>query len=131
MNERMAAAGEQLYYVVSVHHTHRDDPYILLWRPECKGYCFRTEEAGKYAESEIAAHLGYYHSGCSNIAVKCEVLDVLVVPSSPGYLDTAGQVVPNNKASWADILQAQTWPMAHRARPLYKGARRDPEREAV
>jgi hypothetical protein len=120
-------SSEQLYYVVSVKHTKREDPYITLWNPDNKGYCYRIEVAGKYTESTIAAHLGYYHTGCSNIAVKCEVIDAMVVMSKPGYLDTAGHVAPNDKGMWFDILYAPKWPLPHEPEPQYKGARRRKE----
>lgn len=116
--------SDQLYYVVSVKHTHRDHLYVTLWRPDNKGYCWRIESAGKYPESMIAQHLGYYHSGCSNIAVKCEVIDAMVVPSQPGYLDFPGMCPPNNRAMWEDILYDLTWPVQYKPEPQYKGARR-------
>lgn len=119
--------SEQLYYVVSVHHTKRADPYILLWNPDDKGYCYRIEVAGKYPESVIAAHLDYYHNGCSNLAVKCEVIDAMVVQSAQGYLDTAGFVAPNNHHMWWDILYALKWQPKHKPEPQYRGARRRKE----
>lgn len=35
------------FYVISVHHTQRRDRYITLWRPDDRGYCWRTIVAGK------------------------------------------------------------------------------------
>jgi hypothetical protein len=117
---------EREFYVVSVKHTARQDKYITLWRPNDKGYCYRTEAAGKYAESRVAEHLGYYHSGY-DIAVPCEVLDAIVVQSEPGYLDVPGLVVPNKSGSWFDILYAPRWPLPRNPQPQYKGARRQKE----
>jgi hypothetical protein len=122
--------SEQLYYVVSVHHTKRDDPYLLLWNPDDKGYCHRIEIAGRYPQSHIAAHLDYYHNGDRSIAVKCEVIDAMAVQSAPGYLDTPGFVAPNSKGMWFDILYAPTWPTTIEPAPQYKGARRRKEPKA-
>lgn len=115
--------SEREFYVVSVKHTHRTDKYITLWRPDDKGYCFRTEAAGKYTESQIAAHLGYYHTGY-DIAVPREVLDAIVMQSEPGYLDVPGFVVPNKSGTWFDILYTPKWPLPREPEPQYKGARR-------
>jgi hypothetical protein len=119
--------SEQLYYVVSVKHTKREDPYLTLWNPDDNGYCHRACIAGKYAESHVAAHLDYYHTGHSDIAVKCEVIDAMLVMSPPGYLDTPGLVAPNSKAMWFDILYAPKWPTKNAPQPQYKGARRRKE----
>lgn len=122
--------SEQLYYVVSVRHTKRADPYLTLWNPDDKGYCHRIEVAGKYAESHIAAHLDYYHSGCTNLAVICEVIDCMAVQSAPGYLDTPGLCAPNTHHMWWDIAYAMAslpWQPKNKPEPQYKGARRRKE----
>lgn len=68
--------ADTLYYVVSVKHTVRDNLYITIWRPDDKGYCWALCNAGRYARASVMAHLGYYNSGCSNVAVPCAVLDL-------------------------------------------------------
>ncbi|MFZ6813592.1 hypothetical protein ACO0K3_03925 [Undibacterium sp. Rencai35W] len=113
---------EQLFYIVSVKHTSRLDKYITLWRPDDKGYCYRTEVAGKYTESQVAAHQGYYHTGY-DVAVKCEILDAIVTTSEIGYLDVPGFVIPNKSSSWLDILYAPLWPLPFEPKPQYRGAR--------
>jgi hypothetical protein len=111
------------FYIVSVKHTKREDKYITLWRPDDKGYCYRTEFAGKYSAERITAHLSYYHTGY-DVAVPCEVLDAIAMQSEPGYLDVPGLVVANKKGTWFDILYAPLWPLPREPQPQYKGARR-------
>jgi hypothetical protein len=47
------------YYIISLSHTHRHEPYITLWRPDNAGYCYSKERAGVYTEIEK----GYHDSG--------------------------------------------------------------------
>lgn len=113
------------YYVVSVHHTKRHDHYITVWRPDDRGYAYPLSWAGKYAEERVMAALGYYNSGCSNVAVPCDVLDRIAVPPAPRMIDgDAGPVVVNNAASWRAIKANVIMPPAHPIVAEFKGSRR-------
>jgi len=113
------------YYIISVHHTHRSDPYITLWRPDDRGYSLATERAGRYAEEHVLGRLGYYNSGCSNVAVRCDVLDKVSVPVKAGMIDgDAGQVVLNTAKNWKLIVASLIRPPREAPKPQYKGAPR-------
>lgn len=113
------------YYVVSVHHTKRHDHYITVWRPDDRGYAYPLSWAGKYAEERVMAALGYYNSGCSNVAVPCDVLDRIAVSPAPGMVDNdAGPVVINNASSWRAIKRHVIMPTRYPIVPEFKGSRR-------
>lgn len=117
--------SDRLFYVISVCHTNREHIYITVWRPDNKGYTWPLSWAGKYDKARLKANPDYYHSGCPNIAVPCEVMDAMAVPTIPGTVDNdAGPVVMNNRENWQRILAAMPWPPAHQPDPQYKGARR-------
>jgi hypothetical protein len=46
------------YYIVSVKHTKKSEPYITLWRQNDAGYCWFKDMAGTYDE----IHNGYHRS---------------------------------------------------------------------
>lgn len=120
------------YYIVSVKHTHRRDPFITVWRPNDSGYAYPLSWAGKYPEDQVLAKLGYYNSGCSAVAVPCDVLDKIAVPPSPGMVDNdAGPIVFNNAASWRAIRANVIMPPAYPVIPEFKGSRRPAAAEAV
>lgn len=98
--------SNELFYIVSVGHTQRRDPYILLWNPNNAGYCYRTEIAGKYTHADVSESSNYYNSGDNTLAVKCSALDAITTPSKKGYLDNDGSVIPNNAKSWQVIRDA-------------------------
>jgi hypothetical protein len=106
------------YYVISVHHTHKRNRYILLWRPDDKGYTFRTSTAGRYAEEAVRAHLGYYNAGI-NIAVPAHVVDAMTVMTTPAdQFDGAdGPAVLNTAANWRRLLAAVIAPPKYKPRP--------------
>lgn len=113
------------YYIVNLSHTQRDDRYITIWRPDDKGYCWALSRAGKYPGEHVMNHLGYYNSGCGNVAVPCEVLDAVAVPPIPGHHDNdAGPCVENNRKNWklilANVIAPPVWP----SKPEFKGAPR-------
>jgi hypothetical protein len=108
-----------MFYVISVKHSHKRDRYITFWRPDNRGYCFRLSRAGKYDRNTVMAHLGYYNSGCSNIAVPVEVADALTVMTTPAdCLDgTDGPAVLNTAAKWRELIAAVIQPPAHVTKP--------------
>lgn len=113
-------------YVVSLKHTQRRHAYITVWRPDDCGYAFPLSWAGRYPIERIMAHLGYYNSGCSAVAVPCSVLDAVAVDPAPGMIDgNAGPVVLNTRANWKKILAAVVSPPAYESKPQFKGALRD------
>src|SRR5690554_4974764 len=93
---REAAMIEALYIVISLKHTHRRDKAVTLWRPDDRGYCWRLEWAGRYPEQQVLDHLGYYNSGCSNIAVPAELVERLSCEVEYGDGERA-ICLPNNR----------------------------------
>lgn len=115
-------------YVISVHHTHREDRYITVWAPDDKGYRWALSRAGKYSKDHVMKHLGYYHSGCANVAVPCTVLDSVAVPPIKGHHDNdTGPCVENTRANWKLILANLIGPTQYPPEPKFKGARRAKE----
>jgi hypothetical protein len=116
---------EDVFYVVSLKHTHRRDRYITFWRPDDRGYAYPLSWSGKYPREHVAAHLGYYNTGCAAIAVRCEAVDPLAVDPEPGMVDgDAGPVVLNNAANWKVLLANTIEQPRYKPAPQYKGARR-------
>lgn len=113
------------FYVISVHHTRREDRYVLLWRPDDRGYTYRTSTAGRYPEDRIRAHPGYYNTG-SNIAVPCEVIDPLTVMTTPRdqFDGPDGPALLNTRANWNILLANMIDKPKYEPRPAYKGAPR-------
>lgn len=112
-------------YIVNISHTRRDHLYITIWRPDDKGYCWALSRAGKYAKERVMQRLGYYNSGCANVAVPCHVLDGIAVPPIPGHHDNdAGPCVENNRANWKLIIANVVAPTEFKPEPEFKGARK-------
>lgn len=114
-----------LFYVVSLKHTRRNDLYITIWGPNDKGYRWALSRAGKYDRERVMAHQGYYNTGCSDVAVPCEILDRVGIPAKPGHHDNdTGPCVENTRANWKLIMANVIAPPKHPMNPLFKGARR-------
>ncbi|MCB1905943.1 MAG: hypothetical protein KDH15_01120 [Rhodocyclaceae bacterium] len=112
-------------YIVNLSHTQRRDLYITIWRPDDRGYCWALSRAGKYPRDHVMTRLGYYNSGCSNVAVPCGVLDAVAVAPIPGHHDNdAGPCVENTRANWKLILASVIAQPAYPSLPEFKGARR-------
>lgn len=124
----MTTRTPQDCYVISLKHTHREELYITVWRPNDKGYCWALSRAGKYDRENVLAHLDYYNSGCSNVAVPCEILDGIAIPPKPGHHDNdTGPVVPNTRASWKLILANLIAEPKYKSNPQFKGAPKQKE----
>jgi hypothetical protein len=116
------------FYVISLKHTRREDRYITLWKPNDRGYCFRTPNAGRYPEETIRAHLGYYNTGTS-IAVPCDIIDAITVMTTPAdCLDGPdGPAVLNTRAKWQILLANVIQPALYPPKPQYRGAPKQTE----
>jgi hypothetical protein len=122
------------FYIVSLKHSHKRHRYITFWRPDDKGYCWALEWAGRYERDNVMAHLGYYNDGCGNIAVPCDVVDVLTVAPTPGDIDgDAGPVVLNTPANWRKLMAAVIQPPAYKMKPaaIYFGRNSENYRRAA
>jgi hypothetical protein len=110
------------FIVISLKHTHRRHKAITLWMPDDCGYCCRLESAGIYGESRVLEHLGYYNSGCSNIAVPMNVVRHLIrdVEYDTGEF---GICLPSDAVTWKALLASVIRPTEYEPRPEYKGAR--------
>ncbi|MNX57242.1 hypothetical protein D3C86_880580 [compost metagenome] len=121
------------YYVISVHHTQRQDRYITIWAPDNRGYRFRLQTSGKYSEACIRASPDYYNSGCSNIAVPCQVVDAIASDGDPTEfapalpLDALPRVVMNTRANWKTLIANVIAAPAYPVQPEFPGAPRKKE----
>lgn len=116
---------KDLFYIVSVKHTQRRHRYITFWRSDDRGYAYPLSWSGKYTRGQVEASLGYYNSGCSTIAVRCEAVDSLAVDPVPGEIDNdAGPVVHNNGENWKALLANVISEPKYKPAPEYRGARR-------
>lgn len=114
---------EPLYYILSVSHTQRENPYIMLWGPENSGYRGRIGSAGRYTAAQVNATPLYYNNGTETIAVLCRVADKLAVPVRPGFFDTdEGKWLRNTRATWQALEEAVIAPPRHPIQPDYPGA---------
>ncbi|WP_455424940.1 hypothetical protein [Dryocola sp. LX212] len=122
---QMKPVSEREYFVISVAHTQRNNPYILLWADNNSGYRGRIETAGRYTETLIKSKLAYYNCGCGNVAVPCDVLEPLTHPVKPGFFDDDnGRWLRNNAATWKVVLANTVAPPQYKPEPEYRGAPR-------
>lgn len=130
-NQSNAAQAPAMdYYVISVHHTHRQDRYITIWAADNRGYRVRLQMSGRYTEACIRNSPGYYNSGCGNIAVPCHVVDAIAAEADPKEFDSPlpddalPRVVMNTRANWktliANVIAAPQYPVL----PEFPGAPR-------
>lgn len=116
---------EREYFVISVGHTQRSSPYILLWAANNSGYRGRLETAGRYTESQIRKQLDYYNNGCDTVAVPCEVAEPLSIPVQPGFFDDDnGRWLRNNNTMWKALLANLIEEPKHVPHPEYSGSPR-------
>lgn len=120
------------FYIVNLSHQRRDQAYIAVWRPECKGYAWPLAWGGKYPETEVRRHLDYYNGG-DNVAVPCAILDEMALEKPlPGWIDgDAGPVVRNTKETWQKILANLIEPPKFVPLPEYPGAPRKGRRKSL
>lgn len=116
---------EREYFILSVGHTQRNNPYIILWAENDAGYRGRIETAGRYTESHVKSQLGYYNDGCNSVAVPCDVAERLSFPVRPGFFDDDnGRWVRNNRETWSELLKHVIAEPKHKPEPEYRGAPR-------
>ena len=108
--------------VLILKHTHRRHKAITLWRQDDKGYCWMLSSAGRYEEARVLEHLGYYNSGCSNVAVPFDLVERL---SREVEYDTKefGLCLPNDASTWAQLLACVISPTDYEPKPEYRGSR--------
>lgn len=112
------------FYIVSIKHSQRHDPYITFWRPDNAGYAWPLSWAGKYDLDTVMRDLSYYNSG-EDIAVPCGMADSLAVAPAPRTVDgDAGPVVLNTKENWKELLSSMIAPSTYEARPEVFGRRK-------
>lgn len=110
------------YIVLSLKHTKRRHKAITLWKANDTGYCWKLEPAGLYTSAEVLERLGYYNSGCSNVAVPAEL--VIELCETVEY-DTKefGLCLPNKAGIWSKLLAAVIRPTEYEPKPEYHGAK--------
>lgn len=86
------------YYIVSVKHTRKTDPYITFWRPDNAGYCYALSWAGQYDEATVKAKPDYYNNLEDSFPVPVAIVAPLAISPEQGIIDgNAGPVVQNNR----------------------------------
>lgn len=119
---------EREYFIISVNHNHRGKAYVLMFAENDCGYRGRVESAGRYPESRVNRKLGYYNSGCSSLAVPCDIVEALSEPVMPGFFDDdSGRWVRNNRKNWQALIKNAIEKPKYEPKPEYKGARRRDE----
>lgn len=111
-------------YLISVKHTARKDKVVTLWRPDCKGYTWRIDDAGLYDPAEVTKEPYYYHNGDDTIAIGSESIGVLEEMVQP-FLDTEPfPAIKNNAKNWKNIIALALPGMVNKPEPQYRGAPR-------
>lgn len=110
------------YIVISLKHTKKRHKAITLWQANDSGYCWKLETAGLYKEADVLERLGYYNSGCSNIAVPVEVVRELCQKVEYENLEF-GVCLPNNASTWSQLLGAVIRTAQYEPKPEYRGAK--------
>lgn len=88
------------FFIISLRHTHRSDPYMTLWRPNDAGYCYAKENAGTYDEPKKG-----YHDNEDNMPISAD-FDYFMTVKNPKYCGTEGGtrlMIPNCQAVWDEI----------------------------
>lgn len=120
--------AEREFFILSVGHTTRSNPYIILWAPNDAGYRGRVETAGRYTETEVMAQLDYYNNGCDTVAIPCDVAIPLTFPVRPGFFDDDnGRWLRNNRETWHRLLKHVIAKPKYHPHPEFPGAKRSRE----
>lgn len=83
-----------MYYIISLKHTHKEDKYITLWRPNNSGYCYAKESSGQYSKIEE----GYHNCANNSFPIESSKLEGFFINA---VIDSeVKQCVPNCKAVW-------------------------------
>jgi hypothetical protein len=96
------------FYIFSLKHTNRKDPWITFWRPENKGYAWPLEWSGKYTASEIDGDPGYYNDGVDTIAVPVVNVESLKIEAEVDRQTVF--CLPNKKAVRTALIAARKQP---------------------
>lgn len=116
------------FYIISVKHTRREDRHITLWGPDDCGYRQRLNTAGRYPVGNVRAHLAYYNSGKSTIAVPADVVERLAIDGDPrdfvGADPAPGvpRVLFNDRDTWSTLILNAIEPPEYKVDPQYQGA---------
>lgn len=90
-----------MYYVISLHHTHKRDKFITLWRPNNKGYCYSKSQAGLYEKPKDG-----YHDSEDNMSIKMEEANKLFIEAL--YDGQPKLMIPNCKVVREKLKVNQT-----------------------
>lgn len=83
-----------MYYVISLKHTHKQNKYITLWRPNNRGYCYAQDQAGQYPEYKD----GYHNTEGDSTPIEVSQLDGFFIDA---VIDgKPKKAVPNCKQVW-------------------------------
>lgn len=97
------------FYIVDLRTTFTKNPYVTLWRPDSKGYCYPIPWAGVYTMDEIKAHPSYYSirrwmlstesetGPWDRFPVPVDSISTMLSQPKPGVVDgDVGPVIINN-----------------------------------
>lgn len=87
------------YYIISLKHTHKEDMFITLWRPNNAGYCYSKQDAGVYQEIEE----GYHNCEGDSLPVDKAILDEFFIPTDVGGSGPIVRCIPNCKQVWVAL----------------------------
>ena len=62
------------YFILSLKWTRREDN-ITWWGPNCSGYTWNLDGAGRYTEERVRGNPAYFDNRESTVAVPCEVAE--------------------------------------------------------
>lgn len=85
-----------MYYIISLKHTHKEDKYITLWRPDNSGYCYAQDQSGKYEEIID----GYHNGEGDSLPIEVEKLDGFFINSDIVSKNQVKRCIPNCKQVW-------------------------------
>jgi len=89
---------QDLYYILSLKHTKREDYVFNWWGPNSSGYTVNLDLAGKYELSYIEKY--GYNKG-DTIAIKCSEIDSIAVKLEYNYDGwEEGRFVLNDEVFW-------------------------------
>lgn len=92
--DRLTKKRKIMFYIISLKHTHPDETYVTLWRPDNSGYCCSMKNAGIYD-----APIKGYHDSYDSVPVSVEMANSLCIEIEcrPGENE---HFIPNNKKTW-------------------------------
>lgn len=87
------------YYIISLKHTHKENIWITLWRPNNAGYSCSKETAGVYQEIKE----GYHNCEGDSLPIDKAILDEFFIPTDVVVSGPVVRCIPNCKQVWVAL----------------------------